>query len=166
MTTRLLGAVLFLSLVATLSPAVATEQETAPEAPAAPEASEPAEGEQPERVSPQIILETQKPPLYPPAAFAARYTAAVRLEIVVLTDGTVGDVKVLDCTRPKMGFEDAAMAAVKNWRFVPGRVGEEPAEVTLRFRLNFVPGGVSLASETIPGGTSPSTSTGSATSFK
>lgn len=160
MTTRLLGAVLFLSLVATLSPAVATEQETAPAAP------EPAEGEQPERVSPQIILETQKPPTYPPAAYAARYTAAVRLEIVVLTDGTVGDVKVLDCTRPKMGFEDEAMAAVKKWRFVPGRIGDEPAEVTLRFRLNFVPGGVSLASETIPGGTAPSTSPGSATSFK
>ena len=72
------------------------------------------------------------------------------IEMVVLTDGKVGEIKVLQCTRPKMGFEEAAVAAVKKWRFEPGRIGDEPAEVTLRIRLNFAPGGVSLASETIP----------------
>ena len=160
MSTRLLGIVVLLSVIATVFPAVATEQEAPPVEPQA------VEGEEPERVSPQIILATQKPPNYPPAAFAARYTAAVRLEIVVLTDGKVGDVKVLDCTRPKMGFEEAAVTAVKKWRFEPGRIGDDPAEVTLRFRLNFVPGGVRLASETIPGGGTPASSSGSPTSFK
>ena len=95
-----------------------------------------------------------------------RYTGAVRLEAVVLPDGKVGEVKVLDCTRPKVGFEEAAVAAVKKWRFEPGRVGDVPAEVTLRFRLNFVPGAVSLASETIPGGTAPASGAGSPTTFK
>ena len=160
MSTRLLGVVVILSVVATLSPTVATE----PEAP--PATAEAEQAEQDERVSPQIILESQKPPKYPPAAYAARYTGAVTLEVVVLTDGKVGEVKVLHCTRPKVGFEEAALTAVKKWRFEPGRIGENPAEVTLRFRLNFTPGGVSLASETIPGGTSPSSSSGSSTSFK
>ena len=157
---RLPGIVVFLSLVATISPVVATEQATDPVVPVT------AEGEKPEQVSPQIILATQKPPIYPPAAFAARYTGAVQLEVVVLTDGKVGDVKVLHCSRPKMGFEKAAVDAVKKWRFEPGRIGEVPAEVTLRFRLNFVPGGVSLASETIPGGAAPASSSGSTTSVK
>ena len=107
MSIRLLGVVVFLSVVATFSPAAATEQETPPAAP------ETAEAEEPERVSPQIILETQKPPKYPPAAFAARYTGTVALEVQVLTDDKVGEVKVLHCTRPKMGFEEAAVAAVK-----------------------------------------------------
>lgn len=157
---RLPGIVVFLSLVATIFPVVATEQTPDLAVPAT------AEGEEPEHVSPQIILATQKPPIYPPAAEAARYTGTVRLEVVVLTDGKVGDVKVLHCSRPKMGFEEAAVAAVKKWRWEPGRIGEVPAEVTLRFRLNFVPGGVSLASETIPGGTAPAASSGSTTGFK
>lgn len=160
MSTRLLGVVVILSVVATISPTAATEQEATPTTPA------PVEGEQPERVSPQIILESQKPPKYPPAAHAARYTGAVTLEVVVLTDGSVSQAKVLHCTRPKVGFEEAAMDAVKQWRFVPGRIGDDPAEVTLRFRLNFAPGGVSLASETIPGGGAPASPSGSTTSFK
>ena len=160
MSTRLLGIVVLLSVVVTFSPAAATEPETPPAAPATAESTEP------EQVSPQVILETQKPPKYPPAAFAARYTGTVALEVQVLTDGKVGEVKVLHCTRPKMGFEEAAVAAVKKWRFEPGRIGDDPAEVTLRLRLNFAPGGVSMASETIPGGTAPASSSGSTTSFK
>ena len=160
MKTRLRFVVLILSMAALFCPAVATEQEPPPADPAL------AQGEEPEKVSPEIILATQKPPVYPPAAFAARYTAAVHVEIVVLKDGTVGEAKVLKCTRPKMGFEEAALDAVRKWRFEPGRIGDEPAEVTLRFRLSFVPGGVRLASETIPGGTAPAASSGSPTSFK
>ena len=160
MSTRLLGIVVLLSVVVTFSPAAATEPETPPAAPAT------AEGTEPEQVSPQVILETQKPPKYPPAAFAARYTGTVTLEVVVMVDGKIGKAKVLHCTRPKMGFEEAALAAVKQWRFEPGRIGDEPAEVTLRFRLNFAPGGVSLSSETIPGGSSPSSSSGSTSNIK
>jgi protein TonB len=147
------------SVVAVLSPVFASEE-------APPAESAKGESEEPQRVSPRIILESQKPPRYPPAAKAARYTGQVWLQAVIGTDGMVGEIKVLECTRPKVGFEEAAVEAVKQWRFEPGRLGDEPAEVTLRFRLNFSPGGVSLASETIPGGTAPSTSTSSTTSFK
>jgi TonB family protein len=88
-------------------------------------------------VGPQIILETQKPPVFPPAAKAARFSGSVMVEAIVLRDGKVGEVKVLDCTRPKVGFEQASIDAVKNWRFEPGTKAGEPVEYTLKFRMNF-----------------------------
>ena len=88
-------------------------------------------------VAPQIILGTQQPPDFPPAAWDARYTGSVSLEVIVLKDGTVGDVKVVGCTRPKVGFEDEATTAVKKWRFEPGTKDGEPVEVTTTLRLNF-----------------------------
>jgi protein TonB len=160
MSIRLLGIVAFLSLAATISPALATVGE-----PSDPE-PESAAVEEPVRVSPRVILESQKPPKYPPAARDARYTGEVVVQAVVLATGQVGEVKVLKCSRPKVGFEEAAIDAVKKWRFEPGRVDDKPAEVTLRFRLNFAPGGVSLASETMPGGSAPSMGSSSTTSTK
>jgi len=159
--------VLFLSLAATISPTPAQQAEEAQETAPPPDATaQTQEQDELPRFSPQVILETQKPPKYPPAALAARYTGSVVLETVVLETGKVGSVKVLECTRPKVGFEQAAMDAVKKWRFEPGRVGDRPAEVTLRFRLNFNPGGVSLASEKVPGGTAPAMSTSSSPTSK
>jgi TonB family protein len=64
------------------------------------------------------------------------------LEAAVLPDGSVGQVKVLDCSRPKVGFEDAAVAAVKQWRFEPGTRDGQPVEFSLKFRLNFAAGEV------------------------
>ena len=94
-------------------------------------------GERGDVTSPQIILETQKPPVFPPAALAARYTGSVMLEITVDKAGKVSTADVLECSRPKVGFEEAAVAAVKKWRFEPGRHGGDAVEFTLKFRLNF-----------------------------
>jgi len=160
MSTRLLGMVVFLSLAATVSSLQASGSESTDEETAA------AAAEQPERVSPRIILETQNPPTYPPAALAARYTGVVVVEAVVTDTGKIDEVRVLKCTRPKVGFEQATIDAVKKWRFEPGRIGDKPAEVTLQFRLNFSPGRVSLASETIPGGSAPTMDSSSATGAK
>jgi TonB family protein len=93
-----------------------------------------------EVLPPHIILSTQRAPEYPPAALAGRFNGSVMLEALVLADGTVGDVQVLSCTRPKVGFEDAVIDAVKSWQFEPGRKNGEPVEFTLKFRLNFTGG--------------------------
>ena len=95
----------------------------------------------PDIVGPQIILETQKPPVFPPAAEAGRFSGSVMVEATVFKDGHVGEVKVVDCTRPKVGFEQAAVDAVKKWRFEPGQQNGEPVEFSLKFRLNFSGGG-------------------------
>jgi protein TonB len=88
-------------------------------------------------VPPQIILGSQKKPVFPPAAWEARFTGAVLLEMTVLKDGTIGNVEIVRCTRPKVGFEEAAIAAVKGWRFEPGMENGEPIEVKTRLKLNF-----------------------------
>jgi TonB family protein len=98
-------------------------------------------------IPPQIILGTQKQPEFPPAAWDARYTGAVLLELTVLEDGTVGDVEVIRCTHPKVGFEDAAVAAVKKWRFEPGLENGEPISVQTRLKLNFTRVGVGVRAQ-------------------
>ena len=100
---------------------------------------EPAESEPAVKgfVGPQVILGTQQPPEFPPAAWDARYTGSVSLEVTVLEDGTVGEVNVIGCTRPRVGFEERAVQAVKKWRFEPGTNDGIPVEVTTRLRLNF-----------------------------
>ena len=96
---------------------------------------------------PQIILSTQKQPVYPPAAFGARFSGSVLVEMTVLKDGSVGGVEVLECTRPKVGFEEAVTTAVKKWRFEPATDAGEPLEVTTRIKLNFTRVGVGIAAE-------------------
>jgi TonB family protein len=98
-------------------------------------------------IPPQIILGTQKQPVFPPAAWEARYTGAVLLEMTVLEDGTVSDVKVVRCSHPKVGFEDAAVAAVKQWRFEPGVENGERVAVQTRLKLNFTRVGVGMRAQ-------------------
>jgi len=98
-------------------------------------------------IPPQILLGTQKQPEFPPAAWEARFTGAVLLEMTVLKDGTVGEVEVIRCTRPKVGFEEAAVAAVKQWRFEPGMEEGEPIEVKTRLKLNFTRVGVGVRAQ-------------------
>ena len=100
-----------------------------------------------EFVPPQIILGTQKQPMYPPAAFDARYSGSVLVELTVRKDGKVGDVKVIECTRPKVGFEEAATNAVKEWLFEPGIDNGQPVDVVTRLQLKFNRVGVGLAAQ-------------------
>ena len=86
---------------------------------------------------PRIILKTQKPPEYPPAAKAARFEGVVTVDMQVLKTGDVGEVKIVDCTHRHVGFEEAAQQAVKRWRFEPATQEGEPVEYSTQFRLNF-----------------------------
>jgi len=102
---------------------------------AEPPAAEPATAD--EVVPPQVILESQKAPVYPPAALAGRFTGTVVLELKILPDGSVGEVAVVNCSHRKLGFEEAAVAAVKEWRFEPALREGEPVEFSAKYRLNF-----------------------------
>jgi TonB family protein len=95
-------------------------------------------------VPPQIILGSQERPVFPPAAWDARFTGSVLLAMTVTRDGAVGEVTILECTRPKVGFEEAALAAVRQWRFEPALEDGQAIEVTTRIRLNFTRVGVGL----------------------
>jgi len=67
------------------------------------------------------VLLTQVRPNYTQAGIMARAQGVMRVEAVVLQDGTVGDVRIVRGFEPPFGLDQEALIAVKQWRFVPGR---------------------------------------------
>lgn len=92
-------------------------------------------------IPPRVIASTQTAPAYPPAALAGRFDGLVELRVTVRSDGTVGNVDVLWCDHPQLGFEEASVAAVRQWHFRPARRAGEVVETDTTLRLTFRPGG-------------------------
>ena len=90
-----------------------------------------------EVVRPLPIPESKVEPIYPPAARAMQARGTVVVEVLVGADGTVRRTRVLECTRPGLGFEQAAVRAVGQWSFRPGRVGDMPVEAVTVVRVEF-----------------------------
>ncbi len=101
------------------------------------EATEEGESEGTQVIPARVILKSQKAPVYPPAAEEARFEGTVYLELIVKADGSVDDVRVIECTHPKLGFEEASIEAVKQWRFEPAILDGEPVDYTMQFNLHF-----------------------------
>ena len=100
-----------------------------PPAPAAPQ--------QPVRIGGQISapeLLQRVEPVYPEIAVIAKVTGTVILEAVVATDGTVESVKVL---RPVKFLEQAAIDAVRQWRYKPLILNGVPTPFVLTVTLTF-----------------------------
>ncbi len=95
-----------------------------------------------ESAAPRAIPSSQSPPVYPPAALAGRFDGAVDLRVAVREDGTVGDVDVLWCDHEHLGFEEASLAAVREWRFHPARRAGAAVEANTTLRVTFRPGGM------------------------
>jgi protein TonB len=90
-----------------------------------------------EAVRPLPIPESKVEPIFPPVARSLRARGTVVLEVLVGVDGKVRRTRVLDCTRPGVGFEAAAARAVAQWEFRPGRVGDQPVEASTVVRVEF-----------------------------
>jgi protein TonB len=96
----------------------------------------------PSRVPPVPTVENppaliqRVPPVYPVAARSLRAEARVTLRLVVLTDGRVSGATVVVCTREGLGFEAAALEAVKRWRYEPAPAGSGARRVmvTIHFQ--------------------------------
>lgn len=78
------------------------------------------------------------PPVYPRQARRRGYEGVVVLEVLVSREGQAADVKIL--TSSGHGLLDrAAIKAVREWRFDPGRRGEQEidmwVQVPIRFQL-------------------------------
>lgn len=86
-------------------------------------------------VAPKLLKKVD--PVYPPLAAMSRVQAMVILEAQVDTRGGVTNVTVL---RGSPLFDEAAIAAVRQWRYQPLLLNGEPTEfiltVTLMFRLS------------------------------
>ena len=127
--------VLVLLPAALAAPGLATE--TVPSAPPEPTSIDEQESPDEAILPPQAIAKSQKAPDYPPAARAARFDGTVHLSLTILVNGTVGNVEVLECDHPNVGFEAAAIDAAKQWKFVPAKKDDQPVEYVTTFRVNF-----------------------------
>jgi TonB family protein len=73
-------------------------------------------------------------PVYPPIAQSARVQGVVILETRIEPDGGVSDVRVL---RSIPLLDEAAVAAVRQWRFTPTLLNGEPVAVIMTTTVNF-----------------------------
>jgi protein TonB len=74
------------------------------------------------------------PPQYPPEAGRARLEGTVVLMALIGQDGSVKDVRV-ESGLPILA--QAAIDAVKQWRYKPYLIDGEPVEVDSRITINF-----------------------------
>jgi TonB family protein len=74
------------------------------------------------------------PPQYPDAAKAARVSGVVILELVIGTDGSVSETTIL---RSIPLLDQAALDAVRQWRYEPTLLNGVPVEVIMTVTVNF-----------------------------
>ena len=75
-------------------------------------------------------------PEYPATALAQHLAGSVVLEYTVDTDGGTRDIHVVEATPPGV-FDQAAINAVKHWRYAPLLVNGAAVDVPVRTRMRF-----------------------------
>ncbi len=84
---------------------------------------------------PRVIREIR--PEYTSEAMRARIQGTVWLDVVVLPDGTVGDVTVSKSLDTVFGLDSQAVSAARQWLFAPGTRLGEPVAVLVTLELFF-----------------------------
>lgn len=98
--------------------------------------AEPLQGARPPGVTlPSPLVETK--PVYNDAAMKAGIEGTVLLETIVLADGSVGDVKVVRSLDTMYGLDQAAIDAMKQWRFRPAMKDGSPLRVAVSVEMTF-----------------------------
>jgi TonB family protein len=88
---------------------------------------------------PRLIPESKVEPIYPVKAKRIGIEGSVTLSLVVEADGSVSDPTVLTCEPEGHGFEEAAIEAVKQWKYEPATLDGEPVAVRYTAFVRFVP---------------------------
>ena len=86
----------------------------------------------------QGMLLQKVTPVYPPIAKAARVQGTVVLEAQISKSGSIENLKVI--SGPAM-LQQAAIEAVKQWRYRPYLLNNEPVEVETTVNVIFSLGG-------------------------
>jgi protein TonB len=82
------------------------------------------------------MLEKRVEPVYPADSIAVDARGDVVLLATIAKTGEVGEVQVIS---GPLRFRDAAIEAVKQWRYKPYLVEGEPVDVQTTIALNFAP---------------------------
>ena len=90
---------------------------------------------QPKLTAPPVLLEAATPE-YPPEAEKAGQTAEVRVQIRIEADGSVSAVNVVEAVGN--GFDEAAIAAAKAYRFKPAQWDDVPGAIVVETTIHFI----------------------------
>ncbi len=88
--------------------------------------------------NPTLIASTKVPPRYPRKAIVKEKSGQVVLSARVLKDGSVGDMRPFSPPAQSCGFAEAAMEAVKQWKYTPATMNGEPVDANFTIIVNFV----------------------------
>ena len=83
-----------------------------------------------------VVVHEVKPD-YTPEALQQKIQGSVVLGIVVLADGTVGDITVEHSLDATYGLDQQAIDAAKQWTFKPGTKDGKPVAVSVTFQMVF-----------------------------
>lgn len=86
-------------------------------------------------VAPKVIWEAK--PRYTPDAMRAKIQGRVKVQAVVMPDGTVGRARVTESLDKDLGLDEAALAAVEQWTFEPGKLKDQAVPVVVDMFLEF-----------------------------
>ncbi len=84
---------------------------------------------------PSVVREVK--PEYTDEAKAQKIQGSVSLRIVVLADGTVGDIQVTRSLDDKYGLDRQAGRAATKWLFKPGTKDGKPVPVEVELEMTF-----------------------------
>jgi TonB family protein len=85
--------------------------------------------------APRLIREVK--PGYTSDAMRARIQGLVRLQAIVLPDGSIGNARVVRSLDDRFGLDEEAVKAVKQWRFEPARREGRAVPVIVEIELSF-----------------------------
>lgn len=86
---------------------------------------------------PELVPETRVEPEYPELARRARIEGQVVLQLIVRKDGTVGGISILSEPEVQLGFSEAAIAAVEQWRYRPALQNQRAVDVFVTVVVTF-----------------------------
>jgi TonB family protein len=86
---------------------------------------------------PELVGETLVHPEYPEDARKAGVSGRVLLEVLVKQDGTPGDITVKEGIAGYPSLDEAAVTAVRQWKFKPATKDGKPAETTVAIPVMF-----------------------------
>lgn len=85
--------------------------------------------------SPRLLREVK--PGYTGEAMRARIQGVVRLQAIVLPDGSVGNMKIIRSLDHTFGLDEEALKSVSQWRFQPGTLAGRAVPVLIEVELAF-----------------------------
>ncbi|TDI29681.1 MAG: energy transducer TonB [Acidobacteria bacterium] len=87
-------------------------------------------------VSLPVLLDKIQP-AYPELARKAGIQGKVYLQAIVTRTGDIKDVSVLSAAPPGLGFEEAALKAVRQWKYKPGEQNGRAVDVYFTVAVEF-----------------------------